>query len=280
MLSSSGCAKAPEPIVVGSQSATGQVIVGEIVAQHLEHGLGRKIQRRLGIGGELTVYQELLTRQISLYPAFTGSIETEILKEPPSSDPGVVWERSRGEMDRLSKLELLNPLGYENPPAMVVRAIDAENLKLTSLSQAAAATTKWKIGTSYEFQQRIDGVPAISGYRLPLAQVMRGMEASELFPALQRGDVTMITVDSIDGRLTSPDYRVLTDDKHAFAAQQACLLVRQDLLAAEPRMRAVLAELSGKFTTAVLRKMSAEVDLDHREPADVAREFLAQTGLK
>jgi osmoprotectant transport system substrate-binding protein len=274
------CGKTFKPIVVGSQNGSAQIVVGEIVAQHLEHRLARKIQRRPGLGDEQIVYQALLAGEISLYPTFTGSIETVILNEQPSSDPGVVFTRSQQEMSRTAQMELLNPLGYENPPAMAVRADDAREAKAATLSQAAEGKTRWKIGMSYEFQQRNDGIRAISSYKLPMAQTIRGMEARQLFPALDKGDLSMIAVDLTDGRLTSPEYRILADDKHAFAPYQACLLVRQDALSAEPRLRAYLGELSGKFTTEGVRKMSAEVDLRHRQPADVAAEFLAQAGLK
>jgi osmoprotectant transport system substrate-binding protein len=279
-----GCGKTPKPIVVGSESTTSQILTSEIVAQHLEHRLGRKIQRRLGAGNGLLVYQSLLAGEISMYPAFTGSIETTILRERPAADPSVVWERSHGEMDRTAQMELFSPLGYENPPAMVIRSTGAdesnlETSKMATLSQAADAKTRWKIGVSYEFQQRMDGIPAISSYNLPMAQAIRGMDAAQLFPSLQKGDVTMIAADSTDANLTLPEYRILADDKHAFPPYQACLLVRQDTLAAEPRLRGFLAELSGKFTNEAVRKMSAQVDLQHRKPADVASEFLAQAGL-
>ena len=263
---------------MGSQNVTGQIIVGEIVAQHLEHRLGRKIQRRLGIGSESVVYQELESRGISLYPVYTGLIETEILKEQPSSDSSVVWARAHQELSRIAKLELFDPLGYENPPAAVVRGEDAA--KISTLSDAAAAAIKWKIGVSYEFQQRLDGVSAINRYKLPMEQVIRAMETAELFPALQRGDVTMIVTDTTDGRLTMPAYRKLADDGHAFPPYQACLLVRQDVLAATPQLSESLKELSGKFTTESVSNMSAEVDLRHRKAADVAAEFLVQAGLK
>lgn len=276
----SGCAKSPARIVVGSQSATGQVVAGEIVAQHLEHRLGRKVQRRLGIGDETVVYQELQTQQISVYPAFTSVVETEVLKEQPSPDPDVVWERTHGELDRIAKLELFKPLGYENPPVLVVRNADAEKFKVSTIGEAAAASTKWEIGVSYQFQQRNDAVNALNSFNLPMAKPTRGMEPAELFPALQRGDLSMIVADSIDGQLTSPGYRVLADDRHAFAPSQACLLARQDVLTAEPQLRAFLSELTGKFTAEKMRKMSADVDLRHREPAEVAAEFLSQAGLK
>ena len=277
----SGCGgKATKPIVIGSQNSPAQIVVGEIVAQHLEHRLARKIQRSLGSGNELIVYQSLLAGEITLYPTFTGSVATVILREQPSADPGTVWTRSQTEMSRTAQMELFNPLGYDNPPVMVVKSADAQAAHATTLSQAAEGKTRWKIGVNYDFQQRVDGMPALSTYKLPMAQAIRGFEARQLFPALDKGDLSMIATDSTDGHLTSPDYTVLADDKHAFPPYQACLLVRQEALSAEPRLHAALAELSGKFTTEGVRKMSAEVELRHRQPADVAAEFLAQAGLK
>ncbi|HEY1760252.1 MAG TPA: glycine betaine ABC transporter substrate-binding protein [Bryobacteraceae bacterium] len=276
-----GCGgKTIKPIVVGSQNGTAQTVVGEIVAQHLEHRMARKIGRTLGAANELGVYQLLLAGEITLYPTFTGNIETLIIREPPSSDPSVVWTRSQTEMSRTAHLDLFNPLGYENPPAMVIRTADAEAGNAATLGQAAEGKTQWKIGVSYEFQQRSDALQALSSYKLPMSQAIRGMEARQLFPSLDKGDLTMIAADSTDGHLTLPNYRLLADDRHAFTPNQACLLVRQDTLAAEPAMRAYLAELSGKFTTEAVRKMSAEVELDHRQPAEVAAAFLAQAGLK
>ena len=266
--------------MIGSQTSTPQTVAAEIVAQHIEHRLKQKVERRFGLGTELIVYQELTGHQLSLYPTTTGAIETEILKEQPSPDPSVVLLRARSEMARVPKLDLLDLLGYDNGPVMVVRANDAQAAKLSTLSQAAAGDTKWKIGTSYEFQQRRDGADFLNTYKLPLAQVMRGMEAAELFPALDNEQVSMIAADAGDGHLASPAYKILTDDGHAFPAYQACLLVRQDVLAAEPQLRGVLSELSGKFTTEGMRKMSAQVDVNHRSAADVAAEFLEKAGLK
>ena len=96
-----GCGSSPKPIIVGSMNSTEQNILSEIVAQHLEHRLGRKIDRRPNLGGSLNAYQALQNGEISLYPEYTGSIVTEILKEPPASDPSLVFERARGEMRRM-----------------------------------------------------------------------------------------------------------------------------------------------------------------------------------
>lgn len=268
------------PIVVGSGNETEQILVGEIVAQHLEHRLGqRKVQRRLGLGGELILYQALNSGDVTLYPDYTGSIVSAILRERPSPEPDVVLQRARNEMRRLAQAELLEPLGYDNPPVAVVRTVDAKQDNAHNLSEAAAGSFRWNLGVTYEFQQRSDGLPALNTYKLPIEGI-RGMEASRLLPSLKEGQVTMIVASATDPRLVSPDLTILEDDRKAFPPFQACLLIRQDALAAEPQLRAALGQLSGKFTTETMRAMSAQVEQDHRMPADVASQFLAKAGLK
>jgi glycine betaine/choline ABC-type transport system substrate-binding protein len=65
-----------------------------------------------------------------------------------------------------------------------------------------------------------------------------------------------------------------------FGSYQACVMVRQNLLATEPQLRPALNELSGKFTNEIMRKLDAEVDVNHRRVGDVAAEFLTRAGLK
>ena len=102
----------------------------------------------------------------------------------------------------------------------------------------------------------------------------RVLDPKQLFPALQKGDVDMIATRATDGHLMSPDWKVLADDQKVFPPYEACLLVRKDLLAAEPGLRPALAELSGKLHADTMRKLNAEVEVDHRPLAAVAAEFL------
>jgi osmoprotectant transport system substrate-binding protein len=268
-----------KPIVVGSTIDTAQALAAEIVAQHLERRLNRKIERRLNAGDQSIVYQTVTSGQITIYPDSTGSILTGILKESADPQPAVALERARSEILRVAQLELMDPLGYQNPSVIVVRAADVQ-AQAKTLSEAAAGAVRWKLGLSYEFQQRLDGLTALNTYKLPLAQPVSAMEANRLYPALQSGELTMISSTATDGHLTAADLQVLEDDNHVFPPAQACLLVRVDAFAAEPRLRTVLTELSGKFTTEAVRTMAAQVDLDHRDPVQVASEFLTRAGLK
>jgi glycine betaine/choline ABC-type transport system substrate-binding protein len=92
----------------------------------------------------------------------------------------------------------------------------------------------------------------------------------------------MIAGRATDGQLMSPAWKILADDRDpkVFPAYQACLLVRKELIAAEPGLRPALAELSGKINAQTMRKLNAEVDVEHRSLAAVAADFLTQAGLK
>ncbi len=279
-LLSAGCGKSKKPIIVGSKNFTEQVLFGEIMAQHLEHRLARKVTRRLNLGGTLLSYQALINGEIGMYPEYTGTIAAEILKERPSADPAQALERTRIEMRRLAQSEVLDPLGVDNGFAMVVRSEDAIKYKVKTLSQAAKVSSGWKLGVGYEFEQRIDGMRALNNYHLPMSAPIRSMDLGLLYKALEQQQVTMIAANATDGPLAAHNWTILEDDQKMFGSYQACIMVRQDMLLDEPQLRPALAELSGKFTNDIMRKLDAEVDVNHRPVREIAAEFLAAAGLK
>jgi len=183
-------------------------------------------------------------------------------------------------MRRLAQSEVLDPLGIDNGFAMVIRSSDAKEFKIETLSQAAEVKRGWRLGEGYEFQSRSDGQPLLAKYQLPFIAPPRAMDLGLLYKALSEGQVTMIAANATDGALTSADYTVLADDKKVFPPYAAALLVRQEAIAAEPKLRAALVELSGKFSNDLMRRLNAQVDIAHRQPSEVASGFLAQAGLK
>jgi osmoprotectant transport system substrate-binding protein len=275
------CGASKKPLVVGSKDETEPMLLGEIVAQHLEHRLGRTIQRRLGLGSSAVLYHAILSGEVGIYPEYTGLVESEILKEPADADPQIVLARVRGEMGRIARVEVLDSLGFDSRSAIVVNTQGAE--KLASLSDAAKTDKRWKLGVTFEFQSRSDGFQALAPYRLSMA-APRILDPKQLFAELEKGTVDMIATRATDGHLTSPDWKVLADDREpkVFPPYQACLLIRKDLIAVEgePGLRSALAELSGKFSADSMRKLNAEVDLEHRPLAAVAADFLTRTGLR
>lgn len=269
-----------KPLTIGSKSDTEGMILGEIVAQHLERRLGRPVTRRTGLGDTAVLYQAILSGDVGVYPEYTGLIESGILKEQANSDPQIVLSRVRQEMARVAQTEVLDPLGFDSPSVMVVRASGHEKIDtLSDAADPAKTSQRWKLGVSSDFQARSDGLQELAPYRLSMDSP-RILDTKQLFMALAKGDLDMIATRSTDGHLTSPDWKTLADDKKVFPSYQACLLVRKDLIAADPALRPALAELSGKINADTMRKMNSEVDVAGRPVAAVAAEFLSQAGLK
>src|SRR3954454_5621721 len=152
----SSCAPKPA-IVVGSKNFTEQVLLAEILAQHIERRLHVVVGRKFNLGGTLLAQTAIASGAIDLYPEYSGTALTAVLKLPPSKDPAAVMERVRAAYRSQWRLEWLPPLGFNNTFAMMVRGDIARRTGIRTLSEAAHAQA-WELGAGDEFKQRPDGL--------------------------------------------------------------------------------------------------------------------------
>jgi glycine betaine/choline ABC-type transport system substrate-binding protein len=260
---------------VGSKNFTEQVVLGEIIAQHLEHRLQQKVERKLNLGGTLLAHQALLAGEIDLYPEYSGTALVAVLKEPIQTDPAAVLGLVRAEYARRFHVAWLDPLGINNGFAMVVRG---DNKKLETLSNAARNPKPWALGVGYEFEQRVDGLKALQNTYSLRTSSIKTMDLGLLYRALEDGQVDMIAANATDGLLSKLDVKVLEDDKHAFPPYELSIAAREDRLSTVPGLRAALNELSGKFSDRKMQELNYQVDGRHRPVAEVAAEFLQSIG--
>jgi glycine betaine/choline ABC-type transport system substrate-binding protein len=100
------------------------------------------------------------------------------------------------------------------------------------------------------------------------------MDLGLLYAALAGGKVDMIAANSTDGMASSPDLRVLNDDRRYFPPYDCGVIARQDTLDRFPKLRGALEELAAKLPDAEMRRLNYEVDGKHRPAAEVAAEWL------
>ena len=276
-----GCGPAREErIVVGSKNFTEQVVLGELLAQHLENRTGLTVERRFYLTGSYICHQSLRAGRIDLYVEYTGTALTALLKEKPEGNPREVFARVRQAYAERFGLEVTEPLGFENTFAIVVRGEDARQLNLKTLSQAAAHTPGWRAGFGYEFMERPDGYLGLAAaYGLRFAAPPRIMDLGLLYRALKEKQVDLVAGNSTDGLIAALDLAVLEDDRRYFPPYEAVPIVRRDALARHPEVRAALAELAGRINADEMRRLNYAVDAEHRDVADVVREFLLAQGL-
>jgi len=277
LLALAACSTGKRSIRVGSKNFTEQVVLGEIIAQHLEHRLKQKVERRLNLGGTLLAHGALLSRDIDLYPEYTGTALTAILKDPPDNDPARVLAHVRSAYADRFHVDWLDPLGIDNSFAMIVRGDEAREKHLENLTDASMAGSGWALGVGYEFEQRPDGLAALDRtYHLNWTGSPQTMDLGLLYKALDGRQVNMIAANATDGLLSKLDVKVLADDQHAFPPYQVSIAVSQDRLRETPGMREALQELSGRFTNQTMQQLNYQVDGEHRPVSQVAAEFLKE----
>ena len=270
----------PDHPVIGAKNFTEQVVLGELLAQEIEAKSNLKVERRFYLAGSYICQQALVAGRIDAYVEYTGTALTAILKQPVDRNPQSALATVRRLYASRYNIDVGPPLGFENTFAMVIRGDDARRLHLTKLSEAAAYSPQWRLGVGYEFEQRPDGLPGLDkDYGLKFAEAPRTMDLGLLYRALGAHQVDMIAANSTDGPIRALGLAVLEDDRHYFPPYHAVPLVRADSLRRWPQIQTALDALAGKITADDMRAMNEAVDGQHRDPAEVVREFRIRKGL-
>src|SRR6267378_3630951 len=245
----SACHQPPQSkIIIGSKFFTEQVILAELIAQHIE--------------------------------ARTGTAVTAVLNETPQGDSTAVYSRVKQLYSDRFHLEVTEPLGFENTFAMVIRGDDAKNLHLQKISDITPIAPKWRAGVGYEFLERPDGFRGWSDrYNLHFAESPKVMDLGLIYRALIDRQVDIVAGNSTDGLIDSLGLVALEDDRHYFPPYDAVPIVRQSTLARFPQLRAALADLAGKLSAADMRRLNFAVDAQHQDAAIVVRSFRQSKGL-
>jgi osmoprotectant transport system substrate-binding protein len=272
------CTSRDSEIVVGSKNFSEQVLLGEIISQQIENKTKLKVRRKLNLGGSFICHQALIAGEIDTYVEYTGTALTAILKIAPQNDPSTVYKIVQDRYKQFN-LEWLKPLGFNNTFAILIRGEDARKLKVKTISEAARYAPQWIAGFGYEFFERKDGYPGMAAlYGLKFKETPRMMDLTLSYKALASKQIDFAAGDVTNGLIAKLDLFVLEDDRHYFPPYEAAVVIRSAALADHPGLREVLNQLGGKISADEMRRLNAEVDVDHRDVKQVAAEFLKQIG--
>lgn len=274
-LALAGCTNNQERrIAIASKNFTEQVILGELFAQHIEAKTNLKVDRRLNLGGTFICHQGIVAGEIDIYPEYTGTAFTAILKNQPINDSKVVFQKVKQAYADQFDLTVTAPLGFNNTFAIIVRKQDAQQLGITTISDAAKHTPKWRAGFGYEFTQRADGFEGLAKtYGLKFAEPPKSMDLGLTYRAIADKQVDLIAGDSTAGLISSLNLVVLKDDKHYFPPYDAVAIARKATLEKYPELNQVLQDLEGKISEDDMRRLNFMVDGEKRDVRQVVREF-------
>ena len=275
-----GCGRHRDRIVVGSKNFTEQLVLGEMFAQVIEARTHLEVERRFYLAGTFICHQAILAGRIDLYPEYTGTALTAVLKEQPGRDKQEVYRRVKQGYESRFGLTLSPALGFDDTFAMVIRGDDARKLNLHTMSEAAAYTPKWRAGFGYEFMERPDGYKGlVATYGLRFAEPPRIMDLGLVTRALKERQVDLIAGNNTDGLIPALDLFVLEDDRHYFPPYEGIAIIRQEMLKNHPEVGTALAALAGVISDEDLRRLNYAVDGAHKDAAIVVRDFLRERNL-
>jgi len=262
-------------IVVGSKNFTESFLLGEIVAQQIETHTNLKVERRFYLAGTYICQQAILAGRIDVYPEYTGTALTAILKENASGVKEDVYRQVKREYERRFGLTLGPAFGFNDTFAMEIRGEDARRLNIRTLSQAAAFAPRWHAGFGYEFMERPDGYRGLATmYGLHFAEEPRIMDLGLLARALKDHQIDLAAGNATDGLIPALDLFVLEDDRHYFPPYEAAPVMREQTITQHPEVAQALAELAGKISDEEMQRLNYAIDGQRRDAKEVVHDFL------
>ena len=267
-------------IVIGSKNFTEQLVLGEILAQQIENKTHLTVERKFYLAGTFICQQSILAGRIDIYPEYTGTALTAILKENPQGTHEEVYRRVHDEYARRFQLAVGEPLGFNDTFAIEIRGEDARRLGLKTISQASAYAPKWRAGFGYEFMERPDGYKGLAKtYGLQFAEAPRIMDLGLLARSLKEKQIDLAAGNTTDGLIPALDLFVLEDDRHYFPPYEAVPIIRQEVITRHPEIKQALDELAGKITDDDMRQLNYAVDGQHKDAKEIVSDFLRRKGL-
>ncbi|MCI2418592.1 glycine betaine ABC transporter substrate-binding protein [Saccharopolyspora sp. K220] len=271
---------------VGSKAFTEQLVLGYI-AQFALSAAGANVRDLSSIVGSSTARRALVSEQIDVLWDYTG---TSWISYNGNTDP-IPDARQQFEAVKRQDLErngvAWTAIDYQvdNTYAFAVNQDAARRLGVEKLSDIPRIIAERPDEATFcidtEFANRNDGMPGVEkeyGFTADKSKTKTLTEGS-IYQATANGTCTFGEVFTTDGRIQALNLKVLADDKLFFPRYNIGITTRDELLKRYPQLTAVFEPVSAKLTNEELIKLNAQVDVDGRDPADVARDWMVEQGL-
>ena len=274
-------------IAVGSKNFSENILLGKM-ALILMKSAGANVEDLTNIPGSASARQAHLEGQIDAMWEYTGTGWITYLghDKPIKSEEGQ-YDAVRKDDLQLNDLVWLPPAPMNNTYGFAVTQATAKKYGITKLSEISKVPVKDRtFCVESEFANRPDGLTGmLKTYDVPRGQPdgvpagnLQTYQTGAVYDATASGECTFGEVFTTDGRIVALHLDVLEDDREYFPKYNVSLVVRKDVLDDHPEIADLVAPVTKKLTDKVLLRLNAEIDVEGREPADVAYEWLQHEG--
>jgi osmoprotectant transport system permease protein len=230
------------------------------------------------------LFSALDNDQVDIYPEFTGTVLESLVDVPEKTasqklDSDETYTEAVNLLQDQFEMTLLQPMAYQNTYALAVKKEFAEENGLTTISDLKKIENQIKAGFTLEFIDRTDGYAGIQElYGLDFPSV-QSMEPALRYQAINNGDINLLDAYSTDSELRQYGLVILEDDQELFPPYQGAPLMKEAFAKEHPEVVRALEKLAGKITEEQMSEMNYQVNVEGKNPAEVARTFLIDEGL-
>lgn len=267
-------------VIAGKLGAEPEILIN-MYKLLIEDRTDIKVEIKPNFGKTSFLYEALKSGSIDIYPEYTGTITSTLLKNSPtdlSTNPEEVYTYAKEAILEQDGLMYLAPMAFQNTYALAVTEDYAQDHGIEKISDLAKVQQTAVAGFSLEFNDREDGNIGLKNlYNLQLN--VKTMEPALRYEAIKNGDVQLVDAYSTDSKIVSYKLKILEDDKQLFPPYQAAPLLSKETLEKYPELEQVLGVLAGNISTEEMTQMNYAVDVEGKSAEQVAREYLEQEGL-
>lgn len=266
-------------VVVGGNNFPESTLLADIYGEALK-AKGVKVEYKLNIGSRETTYGLLKNGSVTVLPEYNGSLLSYLDPKAEQASVAAVNAAAKAKLD--SKLTLLESAPAEDKDSVSINEETAKKYKLTAestLDDLKDIAPEMVIGGSPEFQTRHQGLLGLkSEYGLEFKS-FKALDAGGPLTqaALAKNTVQAADIFTTDPTITKENFVVLKDPKNLFGFANVTPLVYKSGLSKEGV--AALNAVSAKLDTKTLLEMDVQVQLENKDPLDVARAWLKTNGL-
>lgn len=272
-------------ITVGSKDFTEQVILGYMIEFALS-AAGADVRDLTNIQGSNSTRDAQVAGQIDVTYEYTGTGWINYLgHEQPIPDSRAQYEAVRDEDLARNGMVWTDPAPMNNTYALATSRRTAEETGVRTLSDYAALVQRDPAAAATcvetEFNVRQDGYPGMAAaYGFDPARAERRiLQTGIIYQATADGNQCKFgEVFTTDGRIAALDLVVLEDDRQFFPKYNPAVIMREDFAERYPQIAEVMAPVSEKLTDKVITELNRQVDVDGKDPAAVARQWLVDEG--
>ncbi|RKP47912.1 ABC transporter permease subunit [Cohnella endophytica] len=269
-----------DKIVVGGKNFTEQDILAHMMASLIEAKTDLQVVRKPYLGGSQVTHNALIKGYIDIYPEYTGTGWTSVLKEQPiGGKPEETYRRVKEAYEQQFNVTWLRPIGFNNTYTLAMKRERAEQEGIETFTDLTRKSSNFVLGATHEFLERPDGYRGLQqAYGMKFKET-KGLDPGLTYSAVKEGTTDVNDAFSTDGRIEAFGLKVLKDDKNYFPPYYAAPIIRMETLQAHPELEEVLNLLAGKIDDRTMSVLNGKVDLEGQQARAVAEQWLKDSGL-